>query len=182
MYVWFRAARLLATRRRRGSLPVPFGVSELAFRVLPGDVDVNRHVNNGRYLAIADLGRYDLFLRSGLMREAEKRGWVPMLSGVSTVFRRELRLWERFTLVSRFLTWDDTRFVGEHRFLKRNGETAAMLLTLGGIYDRRARRFVPATEVLAAVGVEVDAPDPGTLATTFLEDQQRLREAAREGA
>jgi hypothetical protein len=39
--------------------------SAVGFRVLPGDLDVNVHLNNGRYLALMDLGRFDLLIRAG---------------------------------------------------------------------------------------------------------------------
>ena len=42
--------------------------SAVGFRVLPGDLDVNVHLNNGRYLALMDLGRFDLLIRGGLLR------------------------------------------------------------------------------------------------------------------
>src|SRR5690625_2862882 len=38
--------------------------SHTAFRVNLADLDVQRHMNNGRFLSIMDLGRMDLMLRS----------------------------------------------------------------------------------------------------------------------
>ena len=40
--------------------------SVLHFHVLPNDLDLHRHMNNGRYLSIMDLGRADLMLRTGI--------------------------------------------------------------------------------------------------------------------
>ncbi|MDC0434241.1 thioesterase family protein [bacterium] len=34
--------------------------------VLPNDLDLTMHMNNGRYLTICDFNRVDLFVRSGL--------------------------------------------------------------------------------------------------------------------
>lgn len=64
MYVWARLLRVMATARRRGPYR-PGGESRLAFRCLPTDVDLNFHLNNARYLMMADLGRMDIFSRSG---------------------------------------------------------------------------------------------------------------------
>jgi hypothetical protein len=54
MYVWARMARMLATARSRGPY-VMGGESRLAFRCLPTDIDFNIHLNNARYMMLADL-------------------------------------------------------------------------------------------------------------------------------
>ena len=47
--------------RRRGHLP-PTGVSRIRLTTLPTDIDLLRHMNNGRYLSLFDLGRWDLLV------------------------------------------------------------------------------------------------------------------------
>jgi acyl-CoA thioesterase FadM len=67
--------RLLATligARRRSPLG-PLDESVMTLRVLPTDVDANLHMNNGRYLSIMDLGRFDLTVRNGLLRATLRR-------------------------------------------------------------------------------------------------------------
>ena len=44
--------------------------SHLRFHVWPNDLDFNMHMNNGRYLTVMDLGRFDLMIRTGLMKKA----------------------------------------------------------------------------------------------------------------
>ena len=73
MYVWARMARMLATARSRGPYMMG-GESRLAFRCLPTDIDFNVHLNNARYMMLADLGRIDLFVRAGLITLARKNG------------------------------------------------------------------------------------------------------------
>jgi acyl-CoA thioesterase FadM len=36
------------------------------FRVLPNDIDINGHMNNGRYLTMLDLRIVEYFIRVGL--------------------------------------------------------------------------------------------------------------------
>lgn len=184
MYVWARFAKLVATAPRRERLDDPLGVSSLQFRALPSDVDFNFHVNNGRYLAIADLGRLDLFFRSGLVAEARRRGWVPMLGGLESVFRREIRLWQRFRLDSRFLGWEGSNFVGEHRFVLPGDpeQIAVAVLTSGGIYDRTRRSFVEADRVLEAMGRTIGSPPLDEASTAFVEAYDALRRTARHPA
>ncbi len=71
-----------------------------------------------------------------------------MLGGVQTVFVREIRLWQRFEVVSSIETWEGTQVIGRHGFILENGETAALVMTTAGIYDRAARRFVEMAEVI----------------------------------
>jgi len=46
----------------------------LTLHILPNDLDINRHLNNGRYLTLLDLGSIDFFLRSGVLKRALRRG------------------------------------------------------------------------------------------------------------
>ncbi len=41
--------------------------NSLCLRVLPNDIDINLHMNNGRYLTVCDLTRVDMFIRTGLV-------------------------------------------------------------------------------------------------------------------
>lgn len=165
MNLWFRLLWLLLTSPFRPRLSPPLDVSRLSLRVLPNDLDVNLHMNNGRYLTLFDLGRFDMVLRMGLAQRARRNGWIPVLSAASVLFRRELRLFQRFELETAIVWWAGSQFVMEHRALtggKGQKELAARALMTGGIYDRRSRRFVPVEELFAAMGVAHRKPPPAT--------------------
>ncbi|MBX3570030.1 MAG: thioesterase family protein [Rhizobiaceae bacterium] len=180
MYVWARLLRMAATARARG--PYRLGEadeSRLGFRCLPTDIDTNLHLNNARYMMLADLGRIDIFMRSGFLALARRNGWAPMLGGLQTAFVREIRLWERFEVVSSVETWQGTQVIGRHLFLLEDGRTAATVLTAAGVYDRRARRFVAVDEMAAALGIAA-APRPlAPLEAAFMESHRRLRGFAK---
>lgn len=76
-------------------------VSRLAMCCHWTDCDLNRHMNNSRYLALMDLGRYHYVLVSGLARHVLRRGWFPMLVRVEIDFRRPIGPGQRFTLETR---------------------------------------------------------------------------------
>lgn len=179
MYVWLRLARMMATTKSRGSY-VPGGESRLSLRCLPTDIDFNLHLNNARYLMLADLGRLDIFMRSGLFALMRRNGWAPMLGGVQAVFVREIRLWQRFEVVSTIETWEGTQAVGRHAFVHENGETAALVLTTAGVYDRSARRFVGMDEIFGALGFEAASREPSETERIFMESHTGLRKLARE--
>ncbi len=174
MYVWGRLLRVAMTSRRRG----PFREGEeskLTFRCLPIDVDPNMHLNNARYMMLADMGRLDIFFRSGLMTAARKNGWGPMMGGLQSVYVREIKLWSRFEVVSTMDTWKDTQVLGRHRFVLDNGQTAATLLTTAGVYDFGNRRFLQIDDVVGALGYDVSARAMNDAERVFLDNHLRLR-------
>ncbi|MGC4026443.1 MAG: thioesterase family protein [Mesorhizobium sp.] len=178
MYVWARLAKMAATAKSRGPLNVG-EMSRLTFRCLPSDVDANLHMNNARYPMLADVGRYDIFIRSGLVKLGRERGWAPMMGGIQCVFLREIRLWRRFELFSALELWQGLQFMGRQRFVLENGQTACELLTTAGIYDLRNRRFVPIQETMAALGISAASREPTEAEKRFLASHEALRAQAK---
>lgn len=97
----------------------------LSLRILPNDLDINRHLNNGRYLTILDLGSVDLFLRSGILFRAIRNGFRPMIGGLIITYRKGLSLFERYTLTMRLEAWDDRWNYFKFEFNKLNGQLSA---------------------------------------------------------
>ncbi|MCC2095926.1 MAG: thioesterase family protein [Hyphomicrobiales bacterium] len=161
MNLWFRMLWLLLASPFRARLEPPFGVSRLSFRVWPNDLDINMHMNNGRFLTIMDIGRFDLILRMGLWKAARRHGWMPVLSAANVIFRRELRPFRTFVLETKILWWSGTHMLMEHRILipgADDGEVvAARAVMHGGFYQRAKRRFVPMSEI--ATELRIDGED-----------------------
>lgn len=182
MNLWLRILIYLLGAPFRARLDAPFGVSRLKMFVWPNDLDINLHINNGRYLTVMDIGRFDLIMRMGLMREARKRKWMPVLSAAKVRFRRELRLFQRYTLETRIVWWKTTHFVMEHRIVMASGANAGQIATialmLGGLYERANRRFVPVEELMQAIGVSAEAPEASDEVEAFLAAEQAIKRAA----
>lgn len=180
MYVWARLARTALTARGRGDYRMG-DESRLSFRCLPTDIDLNLHLNNARYMMLADVGRIDIFFRAGLVSLAREKGWAPMLGGLQTVFVREIRLWRKFDVVSTVETWEGTQVIGRHEFVLDSGETAALVLTTAGVYDRRARRVLQFDEVVAALGRDATPRPPTEAERIFMASHAGLRALAKKG-
>lgn len=178
MYVWIRLARMMATARSRGRYRMG-DESRLTFRCLPTDVDSNLHLNNARYMMLADVGRIDIFARAGLIGLARRNRWAPMMGGLQAVYVREVRLWKKFDVVSTVETWEDTQVIGRHRFVLEDGQTAALVMTTAGVYDFKARRFVPIDEIVAALGAEARPRPPSEEERIFMASHGRLRQLAK---
>jgi acyl-CoA thioesterase FadM len=183
MNLWLRLLWLVATARRRGRLALPADASVIAFRVWPHDLDPSIHMNNGRYLTLMDLGRTDIMLRSGLWREVWRNRWTPIASAITIRFRRELRTFQKFRLETRLVSWDATLVVMEQTFLidggTRDGQIAAQALFKGGLYDRKARSFVPIARLMQSIGVSAVSPRPTPEVAAFLKADAELKQAGR---
>ena len=183
MHLWFRLLAYAISLPFRARLSPPFETSRLRFRVCLTDLDTNGHMNNGRYLTIMDLGRLDLVVRSGLWRAVWKHRWMPVLSSASVRFRRELRLLEPFDLETRIRHWSDTKLVIEHkfRFVKgnRKGALAATCLVVAGLYDRKARAFVPISRQMGELGVVADSPEVTPDVLAVLDAETAIRDTDR---
>jgi acyl-CoA thioesterase FadM len=181
MNLWFRLLWLIASARARGRLTAPFGVSRLPFRVWPHDLDTSLHMNNGRYWTLMDLGRTDLMVRMGLWRAVLRHRWTPVVSAGKIRFRRELRAWRAFTLESRILCWAETWLVIEHRLVSRGRDgketVNAVALVRAGLYDRKARGFVPLQTLMDEIGVAEPSPAPTPEVQAFLDAEDAMKKA-----
>lgn len=128
----------------------PFDVVSTSFRVLPTDIDVYGHMNNGRYLSISDLGRFDLLKRSGLWRQLRARGWYPVVASSTITYRKSLEPWQKFAIESRFLGVDERDVFLEQRFVAR-GEIYAKLFVRGR-FLQKSGGHVPMDDLLSLLG------------------------------
>lgn len=142
---------LLFFLRVRGKSPLGiWDTSHASFRVNLADLDVQRHMNNGRYLSIMDLGRMDLMLRSGFWKRIADQGWYPVVAGQTITYRRSLELWQRFELSTRVLGYDERWIYMEQVF--RVGETVHADAVVRARFLRRGGSSVDVDEVLRLAG------------------------------
>ena len=164
MVLFFRIVILIIRnifRRRSGVLDE----SLLRLRVWPTDMDLNFHLNDGRYMSLAGLARVDLMLRSGLLRRAFSRGWYPVVASAIVRYRREIKWMEKFELRSRMVGWDDKWVYFEHRF-EKNGDLAAIAYARGVMRNRDGA--VPTSDVMALVGHTAPSPPLPDIVGKFL--------------
>ncbi|PVE24849.1 thioesterase [Microvirga sp. KLBC 81] len=182
MNLWLRVLHLVIASFFRAKLHPVKDVSRLTFRVWPHDLDTSLHMNNGRYWTLMDLGRTDIMIRSRLWRPILKHGWVPVVNAGQIRFRREMRLFQPFTLETRILTWSEGHVVMEHRLVSkaRDGSPVlnAIALVRAGLYDRKERRFVPMGRLLAEIGLQAEPHMAAPEVEAFLHAQETLKRAA----
>ena len=122
--------------------------SRLPMMVLPSDLDINLHMNNGRYLTICDLNRVDLFIRTGLVKTMRKRKWIPVIAEHTMTYKKSLHLFEKYRSDLEVTHWDDKFFYMTHTFIKAD-RVVATGTSKGAIRSREG--IIKPDDVLAAI-------------------------------
>ncbi|MCB9799161.1 MAG: acyl-CoA thioesterase [Candidatus Omnitrophica bacterium] len=130
--------------------------SILSFHVLPHDLDIYAHMNNGRYMSIMDLGRWDLILRTGLYRRIAEKKWNPIVASSFIRYRRPLFLGEAYELHTRILGWTRKWFFLEQVFV-RNEKTVARAYVKGLFIGPGGS--IPCSEVLRLLNIKTESPE-----------------------
>jgi acyl-CoA thioesterase FadM len=182
MNLWLRLLWLIATASRRPKLSILQGISAIPFRVWPHDLDPSLHMNNARYLALMDLGRLDIILRTGLWRAVMKNRWTPVVNAAVIRFRRELRPFERFRLETRVLAWAEAAVIMEQTFVfdggEREGQVAARALFKGALYDRAQRAYVPVSKLMEVIGASAESPPLTPEIEAFLATDEEIKRSS----
>ncbi|MEL7022870.1 MAG: thioesterase family protein [Pseudomonadota bacterium] len=147
---------LIWLRNRRSGVAHHQHVARTAFRVLPNDIDMFGHMNNGRYLQIMDVARVDWMLQTGIANQIRQHRWAPLLGGGAVRFRHSLRLFQRYEVLTRLLGWDDRWFYIEHTFVDRRGRRIAVGITRAGLREKNG--WVAAQQVADAVETNAISP------------------------
>lgn len=123
--------------------------SSLVLRVLPNDLDLNFHMNDGRYVTICDLNRVDLFIRTGLMKTMLRRRWMPVIAEHTITYKRSLNLFDRYEVQLHVTHMDEKYFYMTHTFI-RDERIVATGTSKGCVYARGVGVVSPA-DAMAAV-------------------------------
>ncbi|WP_242089608.1 acyl-CoA thioesterase [Curtobacterium sp. DN_7.5] len=164
MNLYFRllllTLRTRTARRRTGRGTSLWDEARTPFRVALTDLDPLRHVNNGKYLSLLDLGRYDLLTRSGFWQAATDRGWYAVVAAQTITYKRSLTLGQRFVLRTRVLAMDERSVYMEQTFVRRDGVIARAVVQARFLH-RDGGHVTPA-ELLALTGApprDLTVPD-----------------------
>jgi acyl-CoA thioesterase FadM len=129
LFPWVRLARICLVFLGKPRVDL-LSVTRVRIRIWPNDLDSNLHVNNGRYLTLADLGRFDWFVRTGVFAAARKHKASPVVGDAMAKFRREIKAFETVEIESRLVGWSGRWGFLEHRFVLR-GRVVGMVVVRG---------------------------------------------------
>ena len=156
MNLFFRTLLQLLRSRRAPTLD-SHDVGRIRFRVLPTDLDLLGHMNNGVYLSIMDLGRMDLMVRSGAWATLQREGYYPVATATTMAYRKSLQPWQRFTLETRIVGLDDKAVYVEQRFVVK-GEIYARGF-MRGRFLKKTGGTVDMADLVRVLGIEGTAPE-----------------------
>lgn len=156
MNLYLRLLHLLVFWRFRSKLE-PFDQASTPFRVWPLDLDLNLHMNNGRYLTLMDLARVDLMLRNGWVSRLRRAKMFPVVAGQTIRYRKSLALFQPFEIRTRILGWDERSFYLQHEFVSK-GEVVGLGVIRGVFLQQGKGRVAPA-DVVAAAGANETSPE-----------------------
>ena len=148
-----RMVPMLARVHAAPTVPATQAVTS-EFRVLPHDIDINLHLNNGRYLQLIDLNRAEWLIRTGIWAVIRRNRWKPVLGSVAVQYHRELRLWDVAHIETRLLGWDSRWTYLEHRVLNKAGRSMALSLAKAGF--RSEGRWVDPERLRAQLPYELN--------------------------
>jgi acyl-CoA thioesterase FadM len=150
--LWFRLLLTFLLSRRRSRCSI-LGSCFTPFRVMPTDLDVAVHLNNGRYFSLLDVARMDYMKRSGSYPVLMRNRWYPVVTSETMQFHRALLPFERFFVETRLIGWDKRTFFIRHRLFRQRieGELVAEAI-VRGVMARRSGGVVPLPDVLNALG------------------------------
>lgn len=154
MNLIFRLIRITILSLLRSRLH-PLDPSSLQFRAWPLDLDINVHMTNSRYFALMDLGRTELIIRNGIAKQMLKRKWQPVVSGSTMRFKRAIKPFQKFSLETQAMYWDEKGFYLEQRFVSK-GRTLALGVVKAVFVGPDG--IIPPDEVCRLVGVDQASP------------------------
>lgn len=95
----------------------PLATAVSSWTVLPNDLDLFGHMNNGRYAMVMDLARVDFVARLGLMGELFRKRWIVPVGSTRIEFRKALKPFTRYEIHTRLCYWDDAWFYFRQDFM-----------------------------------------------------------------
>ena len=158
MHLLLRTLWLLIAARRRRPLSI-WDAGSLPLRVQLTDIDIAMHVNNGMYLSLMDLGRFDLMIRSGFWKVMREKGWSPVVNAETITFRKSLQLGHRYTIETQIVGFDERAIYFDQRMV-RDGEIYARAYIATRLLGSQGP--VPNTDIFAAFGsppADMDLPE-----------------------
>ena len=155
MNLYFRLILISILSRFKGKIGA-LDSSRSTFRCWPTDLDVLRHMNNGKYFSLMDLARVELMIRAGLLKKVSKKGWYPVIVAETARFRKSIQPFESFSIVTQVIGWDEKAILLKQSFYK--GETLACEAVVRSRFLRKTGGSVSPQELMEMADIKGDSP------------------------
>ena len=182
MFPWLRLIRVGSSLIGESKVDL-LATTHVSLRVWPNDLDFNMHVNNGRYLALADIARMHWFVRTGILGVARRQKAIPVIGDAIAKFRHDLKVFQTFEIQTRLIGWDRKWGFIEHRFVRM--DRVVGVVAIRGVFKGPGG---PVDQEVVLGGLAHTAPSPelpewascfrhgGELLSELLHDEERSGE------
>lgn len=127
----------------------------LTFWAIPFfDTDLSRLFTQ-TYNQYMGLARWNLVFNSEFRTAALKKGWVPVTTKETIKYKKSIRAFQKVTLTTRLLFWNEKRFYHEHVFSVK-GEVKAICFLEGLL--RSPKGILKPNEAFSELGVDLISP------------------------
>lgn len=134
--------------------------ARLKGRTWPWDYDIQGHMTNTRFLALADLAIFQFLLRSRVYRYFASNKLLPVVITREVRFKRILKFPKAYTIHTRMAYWDDEYYCWKQVF-ESEGKYTAEIYTLGVILKQGTHeKYSPKRVTLDLIGEALEAPSP----------------------
>ncbi len=175
MFPWLRLLRVATGLVGQPKVDL-LATTRVRLRIWPHDLALNLHLNNGRYLALADIGRLHWFARTGLLSVARSRTAMPVVGDVIAKYRRDLTAFQTVEIQTRIVGWDRKWGFLEHRFVR--GGRVIGAVAIRGVFKGPAGLIEPA-DLLRDLGQTAPSPALPDWAARFNESSELLSQLLR---
>jgi len=142
------------------------------------DLDLNFHMNNGRFFSLMDLGRLDLMLKTKSLFKFFRNGYYPIVLSESMNFKKSLNLFTRYTLITKIECWDDKFFYFSQKFFKQEDICASSCVRV--CFKKRGRKgIIPSKEIFDFLNITEPVRDFNALAKAQVEMDEILMPRAK---
>ncbi len=153
MHMMFRTLWIFLAKRFKKNSEIG-EMTEYTMRVLPTDLDLYMHMNNGVYFSLMDFGRWDMVFRNGTYDACNKKGWYAVVAGETIKFKKSLELWDKFTLQTQIVGHDEKNFFIQQKFICKGQLMATGLVKVR--FLKRKGGTVSPKEVYDALNVQIE--------------------------
>ncbi len=141
---WLRILITIIRAQFRKSVNPDEEVS-LNFRVWISDVDLSV-MNNAAMLAITELGRWDVMVRTGFLKYARTNRLYLPLASISAQFRRPLKRFQKFQLKTQLIYWDEKWIYISHRIVRKEKTIA---VALAKVTLKKGKKRIPFARIIS---------------------------------
>ena len=137
-------------------------------RVWPWDYDIQGHMTNSRFLALADLAILQFMVRSDAHKYFASNRLMPVVVTREVKFKRMLTFPRQYKIHTQMAYWDDVYYCWRQVF-EEGGKYAAEVYTLGVVLKRGTLdKYSPKKIAFDMIGEELIPASPSETITHLL--------------